>query len=186
RAKVNVVHNPTSNMKSSAGIARVAEMIALGINVGLGVDAAVCNNTLDMFWEMRVASLIQGISQMHPEQLSPDKALEMATMCNAKALGIENEVGSLAVGKKADLILVELKQPHLTPLVERPKSNLLSHLVYAISGRDVDTTIADGQVVMHHRNVLTLDEAKVLRKAEETLYEVLDRSGIATRTGKSG
>ncbi len=84
------------------------------------------------------------------------------------------------MGKKADLILVELKQPHLTPLVERPKSNLLSHLVYAISGRDVDTTIVDGQVVMHHRNVLTVDEAKVLKKAEETLYEVLDRSGIAT------
>ncbi len=106
-------------------------------------------------------------------------------MGNAKALGIENEVGSIEVGKKADLILVELKQPHLTPLIEHPKSNLLSHLVYATSGRDVDTTIVDGQVVMHHRNVLTFDEAKVLRKAEETLYEVLDRSGIATRTEKS-
>jgi len=185
RAKVNVIHNPTSNLKSSAGIARVADMIALGINVGLGVDAAMCNNTLDMFWEMRVASLIQGFSQMHPGQLSPEKALEMATMGNAKALGIENEVGSIEVGKKADLILVELKQPHLTPLVEHPKSNLLSHLVYAVSGRDVDTTIADGHVVMQHRNVLTVDEAKVLRKVEETLYEVLDRSGIATRTEKS-
>ena len=185
RTKVNVVHNPTSNVKSSAGIARVAEMIKLGINVGLGVDAAVCNNTLDMFWEMRVASLIQGIGQMHPGQLSPEKALEMATLGNAKALGIENEVGSIEVGKKADLILVNLKQPHLTPLVERPKLNLLSHLVYATSGRDVDTTIADGQVVMHHRNVLTIDEAKILRKAEETLYAVLDRSGISTRTEKS-
>jgi len=184
RAKVNVVHNPTSNVKSSAGIARVAEMIALGINVGLGVDAAVCNNTLDMFWEMRVAALIQGINQMHLGQLSPEKALEMATIGNAKALGIEKEVGSIQVGKKADLILVELKQPHLTPLVERPKSNLLSHLVYATSGRDVGTTIVDGQVVMHHRKVLTLDEAKVLRKAEETLHKVLDRSGIATRTEK--
>ncbi len=180
-----MIHNPTSNVKSYAGIARVAQMIAWGINVGLGVDAAVCNNTLDMFWEMRMASLIQGISQMHPGHLSPEKALEMATIGNAKALGIENEVGSIEVGKKADLILVELKQPHLTPLVERPKSNLLSHLVYATSGRDVDTTIADGQVVMRQRNVLTVDEAKVLRKAEKTLHEVLDRSGIATRTEKS-
>ena len=185
RAKVNVVHNPTSNVKSSAGIARVAEMIALGINVGLGVDAAVCNNTLDMFWEMRVASLIQGMSQMRPGRLPPETALEMATIDNAKALGIENEVGSIEVGKKADLILVELKQPHLTPLVERPKFNLLSHLVYAVSGRDVDTTIVDGRVVMHHRNVLTVDEAEVLRKAEETLYKVLDRSGLATQTEKS-
>ncbi len=186
RAKVNVVHNPTSNVKSYAGIARVADMIALGINVGLGVDAAMCNNTLDMFWEMRVASLIQGISHMNPGQLSPEKALEMATMANAKALGIENEVGSIEVAKKADLILVELKQPHLTPLVEHPKSNLLSHLVYATSGRDVYTTIVDGQVLMHNRNVLTLDEAKILRKAEENLYKVLDRSGIATRKEKSG
>ncbi len=182
RAKVNVVHNPTSNVKTSAGIARVADMIALGINVGLGVDAAVCNNTLDMFWEMRVASLIQGMSQMRPGQLPPETALEMATINNAKALGIENEIGSIEVGKKADLILVELKQPHLTPLVERPKLNLLSHLVYAVSGRDVDTTIIDGRVVMHHRNVLTVDEAEVLRKAEETLYKVLDRSGLATQT----
>ncbi|UCD26403.1 MAG: amidohydrolase [Candidatus Bathyarchaeota archaeon] len=185
RAKVNVVHNPTSNVKSSAGIAKVAEMIKLGINMGLGVDAAFCNNTLDMFWEMRVASLIQDIGQMQPGHLSPEKALEMATLGNAKALGIENEVGSIEVGKKADLILVNLKQPHLTPLVERPKLNLLSHLVYAISGRDVDTTIVDGQVVMRHRNVLTIDEAKVLKKAEETLYAVLDRSGISTQTEKS-
>ncbi|UCE57343.1 MAG: amidohydrolase [Candidatus Bathyarchaeota archaeon] len=185
RAKVNVVHNPTSNVKSSAGIAKVAEMIKLGINMGLGVDAAFCNNTLDMFWEMRVASLIQDIGQTQPGHLSPEKALEMATLGNAKALGIENEVGSIEVGKKADLILVNLKQPHLTPLVERPKLNLLSHLVYAISGRDVTTTIVDGQVVMRHRNVLTIDEAKVLKKAEETLYAVLDRSGISTRTEKS-
>lgn len=169
-------------MKTSAGIARVADMIALGINVGLGVDAAVCNNTLDMFWEMRVASLIQGMSQMRPWQLPPETALEMATINNAKALGIENEIGSIEVGKKADLILVELKQPHLTPLVERPKLNLLSHLVYAVSGRDVDTTIIDGRVVVHHRNALTVDEAEVLRKAEETLYKVLDRSGLATQT----
>ncbi|MFQ5710764.1 MAG: amidohydrolase [Candidatus Geothermarchaeales archaeon] len=181
RTKVNVVHNPTSNVKSSAGIARTADLIASGINVGLGVDAAVCNNTLDMFWEMKMASLIQCVvTPKNPGRLPPEKALDMATINNAKALGIESEVGSIEVGKRADLILVDLNQPHLTPLVERPKLNLLSHLVYAVSGRDVDTTIVDGQVVMLHRKVLTIDESEALTRAKETFYKVLGRSGLVS------
>jgi len=184
--KVNVVHNPTSNVKSSAGIARVADMIGASVNVGLGVDAAVCNNTLDMFWEMKMASLLQSvISPANPTRLPPETVLEMATINNAKALGIENEVGSIEVGKRADLILVDLNHPHLTPLIEKPKSNLLSHLVYAANGRDVDTTIVDGQVIMLHREVLTMDEAEVIKRAEKTLYRVLDRSGITVRMSKS-
>lgn len=184
--QVNVVHNPTSNVKSSAGIARIADMIGAGINVGLGVDAAVCNNTLDMFWEMKMASLLQSVvSPVNPTRLPPEKALEMATINNARALEIENEVGSIEVGKRADLILVDLNQPHFTPLVEKPKSNLLSHLVYAASGRDVDTTIVNGRVVMLHREVLTMDKAEVIERAEKTLYRVLDRSGIMVRMSKS-
>jgi len=184
--KVNVVHNPTSNVKSSAGIARIADMIGSGVDVGLGVDAAVCNNTLDMFWEMKMASLLQSvISPLNSTRLPPETALEMATINNAKALGIENEVGSIEVGKRADLILVDLNQPHLTPLVDKPKSNLLSHLVYAAGGRDVDTTIVDGRVVMLHREVLTMDEAEVIEIAEKTLCRVLDRSGITARMSKS-
>ena len=185
RSKVNVVHNPTSNVKSAAGIARIADMITAGINVGLGVDAAVCNNTLDMFWEMRMASLLQCVvSPMNPKRLPPETTLEMASINGAKALGIENEVGSIEVGKRADLILVDLKQPHLTPLMDQPQPNLLSHLVYAASGRDVDTTIIDGQVVMLHRDVLSIDEAKVLERAEKTLHRVLDRSGITAKLSK--
>ncbi|MEM3452577.1 MAG: amidohydrolase family protein, partial [Candidatus Hadarchaeum sp.] len=140
---VKPVHNPTSNMKMGSGIAPVPEMLASGIPVALGTDGAASNNSLDMFKEMKLASLLAKARRLDPTVLPAMKALEMATINGAAALGLQAELGSLEVGKKADLIIVDLRKPHLSPM-----HDIVSHLVYSASGSDVDTVIVDGKILM--------------------------------------
>lgn len=169
---VKVAHNPISNMKIACGIARVPEFIEKGITVSLGTDGAASNNSLDMFEEMKVCALIHKINKMDASIVPAKKVLEFATINGAKALGMDSEIGSIEVGKKADVILVDLNKPGLTPL-----TNPISHLIYSAKGSDVDTVIVDGEILMENKELRTLDKENVLSFAREQAYELLEKAG---------
>jgi 5-methylthioadenosine/S-adenosylhomocysteine deaminase len=175
RTKTNVAHCPSSNLKLGSGIARVAEMLERGISVSLGADGAACNNRLDMFTEMRTTALLQ--KALHgPEVLPAARALRMATIDGARALGLEKEIGSLEPGKRADVILVDLAQTHSSP----QRDDVVSALVYSAGSSDVRTTIIDGRVVMRDGELLTLNEADVIAEANREATALAERSGIAS------
>jgi 5-methylthioadenosine/S-adenosylhomocysteine deaminase len=167
---VNISHNPVSNMKLASGISPVAKMLDKGINVSLGTDGAASNNNMDMLEEMKIAALGQKVNTFDPTVLKADDVFKMATIGGATALGLSDELGTIKVGKKADLILVNMKAPHLAPY-----RHPISHLVYAANGGDVDTVICNGQILMHGRELLTLDEKAVLEEAEEAARDLLSR-----------
>lgn len=171
---VKPVHNPVSNMKIACGVSPVPEMLAAGIPVALGTDGAASNNSLDMFNEMKFAALLNKVDKFDPTVMPVQSVLEMATVNGARALGLGENLGSLEVGKKADLTLVDLRKPHLTPL-----RNVISHLVYSATGGDVDTVIVDGKVIMQGRRVLTLEEDKVLEEAQKVADDLLAQKEAA-------
>jgi 5-methylthioadenosine/S-adenosylhomocysteine deaminase len=157
--KTNVAHCPSSNLKLGSGIARVTEMLARGIPVSLGADGAACSNRLDMFTEMRTAALLQ--KALHgPEVLPAARALRMATIDGARAMGFNKEIGSIEVGKRADLIVVDLSELHAAPT-----GDVVSALVYSAQASDVRATIIDGQIVMRERELVTLNESTVIGNA---------------------
>ncbi|MEM3638158.1 MAG: amidohydrolase [Conexivisphaerales archaeon] len=173
----SVSHCPSSNSKLASGIARVPEMMDAGVNVSLGCDGAPSNNTYDMIREMKLASLIQKARLLNPTILHAMKVLEMATVNGASALGLQKEVGSLEVGKRADIAIIDINNEHSTPSFDP-----VSTLVYTSSGSDVDTLIVDGRVIMKRRKVLTLDEPMIIEEAAKVAVELLDRSGIRLNT----
>lgn len=155
----NVVHCPSSNLKLGSGIAPIAKMLEQGISVSLGADGAACNNRLDMFTEMRTAALLQ--KALHgPEVLPASRVLRMATIDGARALGLDAEVGSLEVGKRADLSVVRLDRLHATPV-----KDVVSALVYSSETEDVETVLIDGELVMRDRQLLTIDERDTIESA---------------------
>jgi 5-methylthioadenosine/S-adenosylhomocysteine deaminase len=160
KTKTSVVHNPESNMKLATGISPVPEMLKNGVNVALGTDGAASNNNLDMFGEMATAARLHKIAQKDPQAITALDVIKMATLGGAQALGAEEEIGSLEKGKRADIILINLRKAHLTPIY-----NFYSHLVYSAISSDVDTVIINGRVVMRNRKVLTADEEEILEKA---------------------
>ena len=168
-----ISHCPSSNAKLGNGIARLPEMLNAGLNVGIGHDAAECNNSRDLFQVMKFASLMHRASRVDASlQQAPD-VVRMATRNGADALG--HETGRLAPGRKADVILVNLKSQMFTPLMPGNANHLFSHLVFAANGSCVDTTIIDGKIVMEDRQLTTVDEQKVLREANDAFRRVLDR-----------
>ena len=168
-----ISHNPSSNAKLGNGIARLPEILGAGINVGIGHDAAECNNSRDLFEVMKFASLMHRASRVDASlQQAPD-VVRMATRNGADALG--HETGRLAAGRKADVILVDLKSQMFTPLMPGNADHLFSHLVFAANGSCVDTTIVDGKIVTEDRRLTTVDEQKVLREANDAFRRVLDR-----------
>jgi 5-methylthioadenosine/S-adenosylhomocysteine deaminase len=173
---VSVAHNPVSNMKIAAGVAPVPKYLEKGITVGLGTDGAASNNTLDMFEDLKIASLLHKVTSTDPQAVPAAAALEMATMGSACALGLEGEIGSIEVGKKADVILIDLNSPHLTPL-----SHPISHIVYATRGGDVSHTIVDGQILMSDRRLMTLDKGGVMRDAIVQTSDLLEKSGTSDK-----
>ncbi len=173
---VKVAHNPVSNMKIAAGIAPVPEYLERGITVGLGTDGAASNNSLDMFEDMKIAALLHKVHSGNPEAVPAEAALEMATIGSARALGLEKNIGSVEVGKRADIILVDLKRPHLTPL-----THPVSHIAYAAKGSDVSHTIVDGRMLMEDRRLTTLDEEKVMDEAAKQTRDLLEKSGTHDR-----
>jgi 5-methylthioadenosine/S-adenosylhomocysteine deaminase len=155
----HVAHCPSSNLKLASGFARIVEMLEQGISVSLGADGAACNNRLDMFTEMRSAALIQKV--LRGSQVLPAlTALQMATIRGAHALGLSDEIGSIEVGKRADLQLLNLNQLHTTP-----HPDLISTIVYAAEADDVETVIIDGRIIMRERELLTLNEEEVISQA---------------------
>lgn len=163
KRNVKVSYNPVANMKLAQGTAKIKDFLDLGVTVGVGTDGPASNNNLDMFQSMKVAALLQKQYYNDPTVLPAQTVLKMATIDGAKALGLEKIIGSLEVGKKADIILLDFKKPHLTP-VHDPYANI----VYSACGSDVDTVIVDGKVLMENRNVKTLDEEEVVLKAQKT------------------
>ncbi|MBW8713081.1 MAG: amidohydrolase [Acidobacteria bacterium] len=158
--QVSVSHNPESNMKLASGAAKVVAMQQAGLVVALGTDGAASNNDLDMFEAMRQAAFLAKLQTGDPRAVPARKALEMATIDGARALGMDREIGSLEAGKRADVIAVSMTSPRQTPMYDP-----LSHLVYVTRGDDVRTTIVNGRVLMRDRKVLTLDEPRVLNEA---------------------
>jgi 5-methylthioadenosine/S-adenosylhomocysteine deaminase len=163
-----VVHCPVSNMKLASGIAPVPELLKRGVNVALGTDGAASNNSHDMFGEMKTAALLHKVNSMDPTALPAGEVLKMATCNGAKALGIP--AGMLKEGLSADIIIVNMKKPHLIPIHD-PVSNL----IYAARGSDVCTTIVNGQILMEDNQVLSIDQEKVIERAARAAEELVDR-----------
>jgi 5-methylthioadenosine/S-adenosylhomocysteine deaminase len=172
--RVGVIHNPTSNMKISSGIAPVAAMLAAGVRVGLGTDGAASNNDLDMWEEMRLAAFLQKVDRMDPTVLSASTVLGMATRGGAEAIGLGDQIGTLKVGMRADLIQVAFDDVHFIPTYD-----VISHLVYVADEQDVVSTVVDGRVLMRDRAILTIDTRRVRREANELAARI--RSALAAR-----
>ncbi len=158
---VKVVHNPESNMKLASGIAPVPELLSRGICVALGTDGCASNNDLDMLSEMDTAAKLHKVATLDPTAVKAEAVLRMATIDGARALGLADRVGSLEVGKQADLIVIDIHQPHLTPFYHPA-----SHLVYAARGGDVTTTIVGGQVLVENRRLTALDAEDIMERVE--------------------
>ena len=165
-----ISHNPTSNAKLGNGIARLPEMLAAGLNVGLGHDAAECNNSRDLFQVMKFAAVIHRANRVDSSLQPADEIVRMATRNGSEAL--RHEGGQLAAGKKADLIIIDTLTPMFTPLLQGDPAHVLSHLTYVANGSCVRTTIIDGRIVMEDRQLKFVDEAKIVREANLAFQRV--------------
>jgi 5-methylthioadenosine/S-adenosylhomocysteine deaminase len=175
---VGCINNPSSNMKTAAGVMPVPEMLAAGEPIGLATDGAASDNSLDLFEEMDLAAKLQKVARMDPRALPAKQVVEMATINGARALHLEKIIGSLETGKKADLILVDIGAPHATPMYD-----VYSELVYASKATDVRTVVIAGNIVMRDRRMLTLDEKEILAKAEEYKKKVTSSLAVAPVSG---
>jgi len=170
-AGVSIAHCPTSNMKlASGGVAPLPEMFKENVNVSLGTDGCSSNNGLDMFLEMKFASLLQKSSRWDASVLPAQKCLDLATLGAAKALGAEKELGSVEVGKKADLVVLDCMRPSMLPV---SSENAVSNLVYASPSPAVRDTIVDGKFVLRDKKIVNLDECAFLLKAEDSAKDLM-------------
>ncbi len=160
--RASVSHNPESNMKLASGIAPVPALLKAGVTVGLGTDGCASNNNLDLFSEMDTAAKLHKVNTMDPTVMDAVTVLKMATIDGAKSLGLQDIIGSLEVGKKADVIIIDTRKPHLIPVY-----NPVSHIVYAAKGSDVQDVIVDGKVLLKNRKLLTVDMEDILGKVAD-------------------
>lgn len=167
---VKVSHNPESSMKLASGVAPVPGMLRQGITVGLGTDGCASNNDLDMIREMDTAAKIHKVTSMDPTVMNAETVLKMATIEGSKVLGLDKFIGSIETGKQADIILVDMNQPHLTPLY-----NYYSQLVYASRGADVKTSIINGKIVMKNRQLLTIDYETAMDNVNNIAAEIINQ-----------
>ena len=163
---VGVAHNPSSNLKIASGIAPIHRMLELGLNVGIGTDGVASNNDLDMFEEMRLASFISKVSTNNPTSLPARTVVNMATHMGAKALHIDHITGSLEVGKRADLILIDINNLHNMPRFRRDEQSIYAQIVYAAHATDVTDVMVNGRWLMKKSELLTLNEDDLLSQAE--------------------
>jgi len=164
------VNNPGSNLKLASGFAPVDKMLKKGISVALGTDGSSSNNNLNMFEEINLAAIVNKAVNLDAVSVPAIDALKMATVNGAKALDWYDEIGSLEVGKKADLILIDMDKPHLYP-----RHNIISSLAYSVQGSDVDTVIVDGKIIMEKREIKTLDVEKIKYMAEKHAKDLISR-----------
>lgn len=164
---VSVVTNPASNMKLGNGFAPVDKMLEAGVNVCLGTDGAASNNSLNMFHELSLLTLIHKGVNKTPQCISAREGFRIATINGARALGLEKQIGSIEVGKKADLAILNLNTPSLTP-----RNNLIAGLSYSANGSEVETVIIDGKITMEDRKILTMDEELVYKKVNDIIVRM--------------
>jgi 5-methylthioadenosine/S-adenosylhomocysteine deaminase len=171
----HIAHCPVSNAKLGNGVARILDLINAGCNVGLGPDDAPCNNNVDMFEVMKYASLFQKATKLDASVMPASRVLEMATINGAIALGMKNEIGSIEVGKKADLTVIDLNTPRLTPVHGGKNSNILQHIVYAAHGDDVDTVMIDGKIALEGKKLLTIPEDEIVKSATLAAHNLINK-----------
>jgi len=172
RAGTGIAHNPSSNLKLASGFAPTARMMEMGAKVGIGTDGAASNNDLDMFEEMRLASLIAKPVAGDPTVLPARQVLEMATRIGAEVLHLDNITGSLEVGKRADIILLDLSPIHNQPHFKRDSENIYAQIVYASKASDVTDVMVDGQWLMRNKTLLTIDEDALIRQAKPVAEQI--------------
>ncbi|MFW5706880.1 MAG: amidohydrolase [Bacteroidota bacterium] len=180
KKKVSVAHNPECNMKLASGVAPVPQLLRAGVKVGFGTDGVASNNNLDLFEEINTAAMLHKLNSNDPTVLDARTVVEMATIGGARLLGLDNKIGSLEVGKQADMIILNMQQPHAHPVY-----NIYSLLVYSMKGSDVETAIIDGEIVMQDRVFTKLDEEGLYVKAEKTAQMIRERSrALAAANGR--
>jgi len=162
RRGVGSIHNPSSNMKLASGVMPVVDLLAAGQAVGLATDSAASNNNQDLFQEMNIAAKLQKVTRMDPRALPARQVVELATIEGARALHLDAQIGSLEVGKQADIVLIGTGATHATPMY-----NVYSQLVYALNAHDVRSVVIAGKIVMEDRVMLTMDKPQILAKAHE-------------------
>ena len=160
--RVGIAHNPISNCKLSSGICDVVKLKKNGITVGLGTDGIGSTTTLDMFEEMKTAAYLQKVHAKEPAIISAYDILKMATIEGAKVLGLDKEIGTIEVGKKADIIFIKTDKIHLCP-----ENDVCANIVYSANGADVEKVMIDGKIVMQNRKMTNLDEKEVMRKVKK-------------------
>jgi 5-methylthioadenosine/S-adenosylhomocysteine deaminase len=168
RSGAGVSHNPESNMKTASGVARVPELLAAGVPVGLGTDGPASNNNLDLFEEMDTAAKLHKVVTLDPTVMPAETVFQMATLGGARALGLEGSIGSIEPGKLADIVMIDARVPELTPLYD-----VYSHLVYVVKGGDVGSVLVGGRFVVRNRDVTTVDVDEVMARARELQVQIL-------------
>jgi 5-methylthioadenosine/S-adenosylhomocysteine deaminase len=171
RHGASVAHNPECNMKLASGVAPVARLLDAGVKVSFGTDGVASNNNLDLFEEMNTAAILHKLVNNDPTLLNARTVVEMATIGAARVLGVEDEIGSIEPGKKADMILLDMSQPHAHPVY-----NIYSLLVYSMQGSDVETVLVDGDIVMHNRKFTCLNDEGLYDKIEGVAVKIRERS----------
>ena len=174
-SRANVVHCPSSNLKLASGICDVTALLEKKINVTIGVDGAACNNNLDIFRDMRLAALLAKISKRSERMptISAKDILHMVTIGGAKALGLDDKIGSIEKGKKADITIVNLRKLETVPIF-----NILDSLVYSAGGHNVETVIINGKIVLRNRQISTIDESNLILKSQLKADNIVKKSGI--------
>ncbi|WP_020650340.1 amidohydrolase [Solimonas variicoloris] len=175
RTGTSVAHCPVSNMKLASGICPVPELLDAGVAVGIGSDGVKENNNLDLLEEMKFVPLLQKVRLLDARAMPAPQVLRMATIDGARALGLDDEIGSLERGKKADLILVDFMRPHLTPVLHGAYGNVVSNLVYAARGSDVRLVMVDGQVLVRDGVLLRADVNELMRQAQQATEALIVR-----------
>jgi 5-methylthioadenosine/S-adenosylhomocysteine deaminase len=187
RRGIAVAHNPTSNMKLASGAAPIAKLRAAGVKVGIGTDGEKENNNLDMFEEMKFASLLAKFAANDAAALGSWDVLRMATIEGAAAIGMDDQIGSLEVGKKADIVAVRTDTPRMTPLVVRDNGGNLHHnIVHAVQGGDVDLTMVDGKVIVEDGRLLTANMADLIAGVHAVAPALFARRAAWLSANKTG
>lgn len=181
RSGASVSHNPESNMKTAAGVSPVPKLLAAGVAVGLGTDGPASNNNLDLFEEMDTAAKLHKLVDEDATAMPALTVFRMATMGGARALGLADRIGSIESGKRADIVLIDLDRPELTPMYD-----VYSHLVYAIKAGHVDTVLIDGRIVVSGGRVRTVDAAQAMARARALQSSIRERLGQSKPTGSPG
>ncbi|MGA2819166.1 MAG: amidohydrolase [Anaerolineales bacterium] len=174
----SVAHCPQSGMKVALGTAPVPELLSSGVNVCLGTDGGAENNAVNMVETLKFTALMHKLNKLDPTVMPAEKVLELATMGGARALGLDKDIGSLEVGKKADLVIFDLRHPYWTPIVRGPNCNIVSQLVYSAQGDSVDTVVVDGRVLVEGGQLLTADQGEVIERANRVALDMADRREV--------